>query len=163
MLYKTLSSSINEENYKFERKAFDNKVVAGKISMDVRNIVSDKSKYGLTATFSAPVQAEAKPTAQGAAAAASGPGKMIAEYMRAMHVHDVAALKQVCQEGVMQKIEGPDGKAYVQSINDWLKSGLQIVRVYEHPNWAKVDMELPDGTYTTSTRVVRINGSWKKE
>jgi hypothetical protein len=161
MLYKMLSMSISEQDFKFERKAFDNKSVAGKLSMDERDIFSKKPKYSLTATFSAPVQPEPKPTAQGAAAAGSGPGKVVAEYMRAMHAHDVAALKQVCQDSVMQKIEGPDGKAYVQSINDWLKPGLQIVRVYEYPNRAKVDMELPDGSYTTSTKVIRINGSWK--
>lgn len=160
--YKMLSLSLNEQSYKFERKAFDNKTVAGKISMDERDIFSKKPKYSLTATFSAPIQPEPKPTAQGPAAVASGPGKVVAEYMRAMRTHDVAALKQICQDSAMQKIEGPDGKAYVQSINDWLKPGLQIVRVYEYPNWAKVDMELPNGSYTTSTKVIRINGSWKK-
>ncbi|MGK5081671.1 hypothetical protein WDW37_00075 [Bdellovibrionota bacterium FG-1] len=151
MLYQMMSRSLNEESFRFEKKTFNNKTVAGKISMD-----------GLTATFSAPIQPEPKPTAQGAAAANSEPGKVVAEYMRAMHAKDVAALKQVCQESVIQRIEGPDGKGYMQSINDWLKPGLQIVRVYEHSNWAKIDMETPDGSYTTSTKTIRINGAWKK-
>ncbi len=136
ILYQMMSRSLNEESFKFKKKTFDNKTVAGKISMD-----------GLTATFSAPVQPETQPTAQGAAAANSEPGKVVAEYMRAMRANDVAALKLICQDSVMQRIEGPDGKDYIQSINDWLKPGLQIVRVYEHPNWAKIDMETPDGSY----------------
>jgi hypothetical protein len=177
MLYKMLSAGLNEESYKFERKTLDSKTVAGKISMDVRKEAAGGQfdaqnrwveargtpKYSLTATFSAPLQPESKPTAQGAAAADSAPGKLVAEYMRAMHAHDLAALKLICPDSVMQKIEGPTGKAYMQSINDWLKPGLQIVRVYEHPTWAKVDMELPNGSYTTSTRAIRINGSWKTE
>ena len=163
MLYKMLSSSLNEEAFKFERKAFDSKTVAGKLSMDERNIVSDKPKFSLTATFSAPVQPEPKPTSQGAAAAASGPGKVIVEYMRAMQANDVAVLKQICQAAEFQRIQGPDGKAYVKSINDWLKPGLQIARVYEHAEWAKVDMEIPGGAYTTSTRAIRVEGSWKIE
>ena len=177
MLYKMLSLNLNEESFQFERKTFDGKTVAGKISMDVRKEAAGgqfdaqnrwveargKPKYSLTATFSAPLLPESKPTAQGAAAADSAPGKVVAEYMRAMHAHDLAALKRICQDSEMQKIEGPEGKAYMQSINDWLKSGLQIVRVYEHPTWAKVDIELPNGSYTTSTRAMRINGSWKIE
>jgi|WetSurMetagenome_2_1015567.scaffolds.fasta_scaffold482162_2 hypothetical protein len=55
LLYKMLSLSLNEQSFKFERKAFDGKTVGGKISMDVRNIVSGKAKYSCTATFSAPV------------------------------------------------------------------------------------------------------------
>jgi len=177
MLYKMLSLGLNEESYQFERKTLDSKTVAGKVLMDVREEAAGggfdaqnrwveargKPRYSLMATFSSPLQPESKPTAQGAAAAGSEPGKVVAEYMRAMHAHDVAALKRICPEGDMQKIEGPDGKAYMQSINDWLKPSLQIVRVYEHPTWAKVDMELPNGSYTTSTRTIRVNGSWKIE
>ena len=55
MLYKRLSLSLNEQSFKFERKALDDKVVAGKISMDARNIVSGKPKYACAATFSAPI------------------------------------------------------------------------------------------------------------
>jgi hypothetical protein len=55
MLYKKLSISLNEQSFKFERKTLNDKVVAGKISMDARNIVSGKPKYGCAATFSAPV------------------------------------------------------------------------------------------------------------
>jgi hypothetical protein len=177
VLYKMLSLGLSEDSYQFERKTFDSKTVAGKISMDVRKEAAGGQfdannrwveargapKYSLTAAFSAPLLPESKPTAQGAAAADSAPGKVVAEYMRAMHARDPAALKRICQDGEMQKIEGPEGKAYMQSISDWLKPGLQIVRVYEHPGWAKVDLELPNGSYTTSTRALRINGSWKIE
>jgi hypothetical protein len=55
VLYKMMSMSLNEQSYKFERKALDSKTAAGKISMDVRNIVSEKPKYSCTATFSAPI------------------------------------------------------------------------------------------------------------
>lgn len=55
MMHKMLSMSLNEQSFKFERKAFDGKTVAGKISIDARNIVSGKPKYSCTATFSAPV------------------------------------------------------------------------------------------------------------
>lgn len=55
VLYKMLSRSVNEQSFKFERKAFDNKIVAGKLSLDERDIFSKKPIYSLTATFSAPV------------------------------------------------------------------------------------------------------------
>jgi hypothetical protein len=55
MMHKMLSMSLNEQSFKFERKAFDSRTVGGKISMDVRNIVSGKPKYGCAVTFSAPV------------------------------------------------------------------------------------------------------------
>jgi hypothetical protein len=55
MLYKMLSLSLNEQSFKFERKVFDGKTVAGKLSMDARNIVNGKPKYSCAATFSAPV------------------------------------------------------------------------------------------------------------
>jgi hypothetical protein len=55
MLYKMQSASLNEQSFKFERKVFDGKTVAGNLSMDARNIVSGKPKYSCAVAFSAPV------------------------------------------------------------------------------------------------------------
>ena len=55
LLYKMQSRSVDEETFKFERKQFDDKTVAGIISAELRNVISNKPKYSLTATFSAPV------------------------------------------------------------------------------------------------------------
>jgi hypothetical protein len=55
LLYKMQSRSVDEETFKFERKQFDDKTVAGTISAELRNVISNKPKYSLTATFSAPV------------------------------------------------------------------------------------------------------------
>lgn len=55
LLYKMQSRSIDEETFTFERKTFDAKTVAGKITAEKRDIFTNKPKYTVTATFSAPV------------------------------------------------------------------------------------------------------------
>jgi hypothetical protein len=55
LLYKMQSRSIDEETFTFERKTFDAKTVAGKISAEKRDIFTKKPIYTVTATFSAPV------------------------------------------------------------------------------------------------------------
>lgn len=161
ILYEMSSRSFNEDEFTFKRKTFDNKTLAGTISMDKQGVFTEKTICSCSVTFSAPIQHEPKPTAQGPAAATTGPGKVAAEYMRAARVNDVAALKKVVVVEAIQMMEAPDGKQYIQGIVEWMRPGIDIVRVYEWSTFAKVDFAMKDGTGTTTMALVKINGEWK--
>lgn len=146
-------------SFHFEKKVFDGKTAAGKVTTEPPKF--EELKYTCTATFSAPVQHAAKPTAEGAAAAASAPGKVVIEFMRAAHAGDAAALKKVSGPVYLPQLEGPDAKAYVKSLANWLKPGLSVVRVYEWTTFARVDLAMKDGSELTPFTLTKINGEWK--
>ena len=88
----------------FERKAFDAHTVAGKLTSRKPFTIVDLT-IDDAVTFSAPVQPDLKPTAEGAAVASSGPGKAMIEYVRAVRAGDMPALKKVCLEAAYKQIE----------------------------------------------------------
>ncbi len=154
------SVAFTAASFHFEKQVFDGKTAAGKVTTEPPTKF-EELKYTCTATFSAPVQHAAKPTAEGAAAAASAPGKVVIEFMRAAHAGDAAALKKVSGPVYQPQLEGPDAKAYVKSLADWLKPGLTVVRVYEWPTFARVDLAMKDGSGVTPFTLAKINGEWK--
>jgi len=160
LVHGTKSVAFTEASFHIEKPVFDGKTAAGKVWTEPPTKF-EEMKYECTATFKAPVQPEAKPTAQGAAAAASGPGKVTIEFMRAAHAGDAAALKKISGPVYQPQLEGPGAKAYVKSLADWLKPGLTVVRVYEWSTFARVDLAMKDGSGVTPFTLAKINGEWK--
>ena len=156
----TKSVAFTAASFHFEKQTFDGKTAAGKITTEPPTKF-EELKYNCTASFSAPVQHAAKPTAEGAAAAASGPGKAAIEYMRAAHAGDVAAVKKVSGPAYYPQLDGADAKAYVKSLADWLKTGLAVTRVYEWSNFSRVEVAMKDGSNVTPLTFAKINGEWK--
>jgi hypothetical protein len=151
--------------HRFERKTWDGKTVAGKLFMEKPDEFNDKS-FIYTATFSAALEHEAKPTAEGAGAAASGPGKAMLEFVRAARARDVAAFKRVCTEDRVKKLEGQMGAQFLDEVGKYYDAvtTFKILRVYENGDHAKVEAEEKgaEGGNTGSYKLVRENGEWKE-
>lgn len=147
-------------SFRFEKTTSDGKTVAGKLSTQP-SLASGEVKINCSATFSAPIQAEARPSAEGAAAAASGPGKTTIEFMRAARAKDAAALKKVAGPAMLPQLSGAGAAQYVQSLADWLKPGLEVKRVYEWTNFARVEIANRDGSGAQPFTLVKISGEWK--
>jgi hypothetical protein len=150
----------------FEHTAWDDKTVAGKLYMEEPGEFMDK-KYVYTATFSTELEHEPKPTAEGAAAAASGPGKAVLAYYNALRAHDLAAVKSLSTAERLKPLDTPDGMKMFDMAVEFVRSqkGFKVVRVYENGDHAKVEAEDkdPDGksSGTTTFKTVRVNGEWK--
>lgn len=144
----------------FTKKAFDTKSVSGKVWTNPP-LPREEMKYTAEATFTAPVQPEAKPTAEGAAAATTAPGLVAVKYMKAARARDVATLKQIVTPDAVQLMNGPGAKEYVDGVVKWMAPGLDVVRVYEWPTFAKVDFAKPGNKDLTTMTLVKTDGAWK--
>ena len=144
----------------YERKQFDGKTVAGKLTTDKPFTIGDLT-IEVTATFSAPMQHDSKPTAEGAAAAASGPGKAFIEYVRAVKADDMPALKKVCTEPRYQQIAAIPQEHYKEIVAQEIPVDLKVVRVFESGDQARVETQ--DSTGVGKWRLVRINGDWRMQ
>lgn len=156
-----LKSVAFQTSENFTKQTFDAKTVAGKVWTDQPAPEMAEMKYASTATFTAPIQREAKPTAAGAAAAATGPGQVASQYMKAARAKDFATIKKVSGPAGVQILEGPAAKEQMDGIVRWMKPGLDIVRVYEWSNFAKVDFAMKDGSGVTTMTMVKMGGAWK--
>ncbi len=155
------SVAFTQASANFTKQTFDAKTAAGKVWTDQPAPEMAEMKYASTATFTAPIQREAKPTAQGATAAATGPGQVASQYMKAARAKDFATIKKVSGPAGVQMLEGPGAKEQMDGIVRWMKPGLDIVRVYEWSNFAKVDFAMKDGSGVTTMTLVKMGGAWK--
>ena len=158
---------------RFERKAFDDKTIAGKVwagkSGEFQGII-----YDFSATFSAPIQREPKPTVEGPGAANTAPGNAVQEFLRAVAAKDVAALKRIFRKEFVEMLEKPEEqKALMAMLNasypaDELKA-MKIARVFDFGNraWVEGVSKRPGRSGTAAIdvtyriRTVRVNGDWK--
>ena len=148
-------AAVTEQGHdKFERKQFDDKTVAGKVSLDEPVAVGDLT-YDFSATFSAAVQHES----EGAAAAATGPGKAVLEYLRAIRAADKPALKKICTEASYQQIESVPPEQLKAMAAEMIPADTHIVRVFESGDRARVETDSKSGE--TKLKLLRINGEWK--
>jgi hypothetical protein len=155
--------------HRFERKTWDGKTIAGKLYMEKPDDFKDQT-FIYTATFSTALEHEAKPTAEGPAAAASGPGKAVLEFIRAARAHDMAALKRACTAEKAQFLEGKRGAQALDELAKYYRAtSSKILRVYESGDRAKVEVaekgaikiagQVAGSTATYKT--ARVNGEWK--
>jgi hypothetical protein len=152
--------------HRFDRKTWDGKTVAGKLYMEKPDEFEGKT-FIYSATFSTALEHEAKPTTEGAAAAASGPGKAMIEFVRAARARDLAAFKRVCTEERVKTLEAQMGSKFLDEVGKYFDAvtSFKILRVYENGDHAKVEAEEKgaEGGNTGSYKLVRVNGEWKEE
>ena len=156
---------------RFERKTFDHKTIAGKVwagkSGEFQGIT-----YDFSAIFSTPVQREPKPTVEGPAAATTGPGKAVQEFLRAATARDLAALKAIFRPEIAKLLVDPQRKHEVMGLLDYsYPAGKQftIVRVFDFGNraWVEALSKRPSASggapveETYRIRAIRVNGEWK--
>ena len=167
------TSSMFASHILFKPKVLSDKTISGKVQMDKPNDFGGVT-YDFNVTFSAPVQSEPKPTVEGSAAAETGPGKAVQEFIRAVQAKDAAALKRVFRKEFAEMMEKPEGEESVMGMvnqsypPDELKQ-LKIVRVFDFGNraWVEGTSKRPStsgGAPTDVTyriRTVRVNGEWK--
>ena len=144
----------------FEPKEFNAKTVAGKLTSNKPFTIVDLTIEDAV-TFSAPVQPDSKPTAEGAAAAASGPGKVMIEYMRAVRAADMPALKRVCTEASYKQIEALPQDHFKEAAAEEMPAGTKLVREFESGDRARVETQ--DSTGVAKWTLVRINNEWKMQ
>jgi len=142
----------------FASKEFSDKTVAGKLWVE-KPIAVGGFTIDYTATFSAPVQHESKPTAEGAAAAASGPGKVLLAYMQAARAHDMPALKKFCTDASYQQLETVPADQFKPMAAEMMPPDTQVVRVFESGDHARVETHASNGA--AKWKLVRINNEWK--
>lgn len=155
----------------FKPKVFNDKTVAGKVSME-KPFDFSGVKFNFSVTFSAAVEQKPKPTVEGPAAADTEPGKAVQEFIRAAQANDVAALKRIFRKEVAEMMEKPEGQeAITAMLGESYPAGKQfkIVRVFNFGNRARVEALSTrpsesggapiDETYRI--RTLLVNGEWK--
>ena len=156
---------------RFERKSLDSKMIAGKVS-GIKTEEFKGAAFNFSVSFSAQIQHEPKPTLEGSAAATSGPGIAVQEFIRAAEAKDLAALKSIFRPEIAKLLEDPEHKEEVTGLlENSYPAGkeFKIVRVFDFGDraWVEAASKRPsesggapvDETYRI--RTVRINGVWK--
>ena len=152
--------------HRFERKTWDGKTIAGKLFMEKPDDFNDKPFID-SATFSTALDHDPKPTAEGPAAAASGPGQALLEFVRAGRARDLAALKRVCSEEKLKTFEAHMGAQFLDQMAKYYGAvtGFKILRVYENGDRAKVEAEEKEpgdeAPSAVTYKTMRVNGEWK--
>ena len=95
----------------FKAKTFDGKVVDGTLGTE-KPVEFDKKKFEYKATFRAPVWRRPPPTATGAAAAQTAPGKAALAFVKAATSGDKAATKKLLTPDAeaAKALDGPQAK-----------------------------------------------------
>ena len=171
--FKNGTSNLFASQVLFEPKVFNDKTVAGKVSMSEPSDL-DEVKYDFNSTFSAPVQGEPKPTVEGPAAAEAAPAKAVQEFLRAVLAKDEPALKRILRKEFVEMLENPGGKdAVIGMLEQFYPADevkqLKIVRVFDFGDRAWVEgVSKRRGErggkptdVTTRIRTIRVNNDWK--
>ena len=156
---------------RFERKTFDDKTIAGKVWSGMFGEFQGIT-YDFSAAFSAPIQHEPKPTVEGPAAANTGPGKAVQEFLRATTARDLAALQAILRPEIAKLLVDPQRKQEVMGLLDYsYPAGRQftIARVFDFGNraWVEALSKRPSASggapidVTYRIRAVRVGGEWK--
>ncbi|MBI3787268.1 MAG: hypothetical protein HY276_03335 [Ignavibacteriales bacterium] len=153
-----------------QSKVLNDKTVSGKIRTE-EPISLSAGKLELSATFSASIQEEPKPTVQGNAASETAIGKVVQEFIQAAETKNVAALKKIVRKEVAEMLEKPEGKEAVMGLLGMSYPDgkqIKIVRVFDFGNraWVEGDSQRAgdDGKPVKETyriRAIRVNGEWK--
>lgn len=95
----------------------------------------------------------------GAAAAASGPGKVVAASWAAVAKKDKATLRGLVTGDALSALDGPDADKLLEMMAMMHDPATKILRVYQVGDVALV--EAGGGGSEESSRLVRIKGDWK--
>jgi hypothetical protein len=99
---------------KVELKTFDGKHVAGTLSSG-KGVQLEKKNFDFSATFSAPILHRPAPTATGAAAAQTAPGKVVLAFLKALSAGDKARMRKLMTAEYGKPLDGPQGQNIVNS------------------------------------------------
>jgi len=103
---------------KVELKTFDGNRVVGTLSSG-KGVQLEKKDFDFSATFSAQILHRPAPTATGAAAAQTAPGKVVLAFLRALSAGDKARMRQLMSADYGKPLDGPQGQNIV---NQWKAS-----------------------------------------
>jgi hypothetical protein len=125
----------------FEAKTFDGKVVEGTLGTQKPGEFQKKA-FDYKATFRAPVWRRPAPTATGAAAAQTAPGKAALAFVKAVTSGDKAAMKKLLTPDAEagKALDGPQAKDVIQmlrSVNPKL-AAAKVEKVWVLGNGAEV-------------------------
>lgn len=156
---------------RFERKSFDWKTIAGKVSTASKQEFQGAT-YEFNATFSAPIQKEPKPTVEGSATETTEPGKAVREFLKASDAQDIKALKGIFRAEIAAMLDDPAHKDEVMGLLAYSYAKgtkFTIARVFDFGEraWVELLSKRPSESggaptdVTTRVRLVRVNGAWK--
>lgn len=147
----------------FESKVFDKQRVAGRLHMPEPR-ESSGATYTYDAKFDVAVQPHSSlipPTAEGAAAAESGPGKVVVAFVKAANAKNYAALEPLLSEELIKEFASRDGAMALQMVYALMPPELTITSVTETGDTAVVKAEAGENKSALTFRTVRVNGVWK--
>ncbi len=144
----------------FEKKSFDARHIEGRLFMKKPSKAEDLV-YDYSASFSAEISGTPKPTAEGAAAAATGPGKASLAYVRALLGKDRAGLKATLAPSLLAMFNA-SGDLFFEGASDEFSPNTKVLRVFEYGSKAiaETDGRNPDGG-NWNLKLVSLDGVWK--
>jgi hypothetical protein len=147
----------------FQAKVFDKQRVAGRLYMPEPR-ESSGATYTYDAKFDLGVQRHSStlpPTAEGAAAAESGPGKVVLAFVKAASAKDYAVLKPLLSDELIKEFESREGALALQMVYALMPADVTITSVTEMGDAAVVKAVSPESKSPLTFRTVRVNGVWK--
>jgi hypothetical protein len=148
----------------FEAKTFDGKMVEGKLSTEKPGKFQEIS-FEYAAEFRAPVWHRPPPTASGAAAAQTAPGKAVLAFLKAARSGDVAAIKKLMTAEAARELDGPRSKEMVEFLKTATPNPAtaQIDSVDITGDTAEVIVveKSKDGSQTSTMKLALEGGEWK--
>ena len=150
--------------HEFKATAFDGKRVAGTLGMEKPNEFMGNT-FEYSATFDAPVWRRPPPTATGAAAVQSAPGKAALAFLNAAKTGKAAELKKTLSAELARQLDGPDGKQMLEALKGMTpdpKTG-EMESVDVHGDVAEVTIveKSKDGSVTSTIKLALEQGVWK--
>jgi hypothetical protein len=165
--FATTDSFCGSGTHVFTAKTFDGKVVEGTLGTQTPEEF-EKKKFEYKATFRAPVWRRPAPTATGAAAAQTAPGKAALAFVKAVTSGDKAATKKLLTPDAeaAKALDGPQAKDVLKmlgSINP--KPGVaKVEKVWVLGDGAEVTISGPKGAdeATSHTLILALVGTeWR--
>lgn len=150
--------------HEYKATVFDATRVAGTLGMTKPDDFMGVT-FVYTATFDAPVWHRPPPTATGAAAAQSAPGKAALAFMTAAKSGRVADLKKIMSAELSAQLDGPEGKQMLEALKNMTpdpKTG-EIQSVDIHGDVAEVTVveNSKEGSATSTIKLALEKGVWK--
>lgn len=142
----------------FEKQTFSKDLIAGKLAMRSPSELTDL-EYIYQAEFSAPIQRALSPELKGAEAVESGPGKVVAEFMRAALKRDLAAVQLVAMPDFAEILQQYSQDFFADAAQMFGK--VKIARVYERGERAIVEVEGVPADGPMKFKAYRVGGVWK--
>ena len=148
----------------FQAKIFDGKIVEGTLSTRKPDTFMKKT-FEYTATFSASVWRRPPPTATGAAAADTAPGKAVLAFLKAAQTGDKAAIRKLMTSEAGKELDGPRSGEMLAMLKTITPSPAtaQIDTVDIHGDSAEVVIveKSTDGSTTSTFTLTLEGGQWK--